>query len=143
MKFNYYLLKDFVHIKYGKNQKNVAFNKDSYPIYGTGGLIRHVTKFLYDKTSVLIGRKGTIDRVKYAQKTSKRSTMPYAIWDGGLGDFKIIIPSQKILNDFNISLLPCIKKIQNSYFENLCLSQFRDALLPKLMSGEVDVSRVK
>ncbi|MBR1734318.1 MAG: restriction endonuclease subunit S, partial [Alphaproteobacteria bacterium] len=66
MKFNYYLLKDFVHIKYGKNQKNVAFNKDSYPIYGTGGLIRHVTKFLYDKTSVLIGRKGTIDRVKYA-----------------------------------------------------------------------------
>ena len=83
------------------------------------------------------------EAIKYAQKTSKGSTMPYAIWDGGLGDLKIIIPSQKILNDFNTSLLPCIKKIQNSYFENLRLAQLRDALLPKLMSGEVDVSKVK
>ena len=83
------------------------------------------------------------EAIKYAQKTSKGSTMPYAIWDGGLGDLKIIIPSQKILNDFNTSLLPCIKKIQNSYFENFHLAQLRDALLPKLMSGEIDVSRVK
>lgn len=82
------------------------------------------------------------EAIKYAQKTSKGSTMPYAIWDGGLGDLKIIIPSQKILNDFNTSLLPCIKKIQNSYFENLRLAQLRDALLPKLMSGEVDVSKI-
>ena len=82
------------------------------------------------------------EAIKYAQKTSKGSTMPYAIWDGGLGDLKIIIPSQKILNDFNTSLLPCIKKIQNSYFENLRLAQLRDALLPKLMSGEIDVSKI-
>ena len=63
-----YFLRDLVNIRYGKDQKNVASDKGQYPIYGTGGLIGHATKFLYDKPSVLIGRKGTIDRVKYVEK---------------------------------------------------------------------------
>ena len=65
---NYYFLRDLVNIKYGKDQKNVASDKGQYPIYGTGGLMGYATKFLYDKPSVLIGRKGTIDRVKYVEK---------------------------------------------------------------------------
>ena len=63
-----YFLRDLVNIKYGKDQKNVASDKGQYPIYGTGGLMGYATKFLYDKPSVLIGRKGTIDRVKYVEK---------------------------------------------------------------------------
>lgn len=58
-------LEDIVNIKYGKNQKKVLSNNGSYPIYGTGGLIGYATHFLYDKPSVLIGRKGTIGKVKY------------------------------------------------------------------------------
>ena len=65
MKFKTYALQDLVTIKYGKNQKNVLSETGTVPIYGTGGLMAYATEPLYDKPSVLIGRKGTIGKVKY------------------------------------------------------------------------------
>ena len=52
-------------IRHGKNQKEVASEQGEYPILATGGQIGWATDFLYDKPSVLIGRKGTIDKPKY------------------------------------------------------------------------------
>lgn len=60
-----YKLKDLIKIKYGKNQKKVECEAGCYPIIGTGGIIGKAKEYLYDKTSVLIGRKGTIDKVRY------------------------------------------------------------------------------
>ena len=80
--------------------------------------------------------------IQYAQKTSKGSTMPYAIWDKGLGDMRINIPPKEIITDFNYAVSPMIRKIQNSFFENKALKETRDALLPRLMSGELDVSEI-
>lgn len=65
MKFNRYPLSDLATIKYGKNQKKVLSESGNIPIYGTGGLMGYATTALYDKPSVLIGRKGTIGKVKY------------------------------------------------------------------------------
>ncbi|MCR4651095.1 MAG: restriction endonuclease subunit S [Lachnospiraceae bacterium] len=65
MKCNLYTLGDLVSIKYGKNQKRVQSDKGEVPIYGTGGLMGYATEALYDKPSVLIGRKGTINKVRY------------------------------------------------------------------------------
>ena len=65
MKFNSYELQELVKIKYGKNQKKVASDSGDYPIYGTGGLMGFATDYLYDEPSVLIGRKGTISKVRY------------------------------------------------------------------------------
>lgn len=65
MKYNKFSLGELVQIKYGKNQKKVMSDDGSIPIYGTGGLMGYATEYLYDKPSVLIGRKGTIDKVKY------------------------------------------------------------------------------
>lgn len=56
---------ELVTIKYGKNQKKVVSDNGDFPIYGTGGLIGYATEPLYDKPSVLIGRKGTINKVRY------------------------------------------------------------------------------
>lgn len=80
--------------------------------------------------------------IDYAQSTSKGSTMPYAIWEGGLGDMEIIIPTPEIAKKFNEIVLPMLRQIQNSYFENNRLREIRDALLPRLMSGELDVSDI-
>lgn len=63
-----YTLKDLVNIKYGKNQKNVENPNGKYPIYGTGGLMSYADEFLYDKPSVLIGRKGSINKVRFSEK---------------------------------------------------------------------------
>ena len=65
MKFDTYRLSDLAEIKYGKNQRKVVDDDGSVPIYGTGGLMGYANQALYDKPSVLIGRKGTIDRVKF------------------------------------------------------------------------------
>lgn len=65
MIYNKYTLKELATIRYGKNQKNVVSLDGSFPIYGTGGLMGYASKYLYDKPSVLIGRKGTIDKVRY------------------------------------------------------------------------------
>ena len=65
MKYNTFTLSDLATIKYGKNQKKVVSDSGSIPIYGTGGLMGYATEALYDKPSVLIGRKGTIEKVRY------------------------------------------------------------------------------
>lgn len=58
-------LSDLVKIMYGKDQKQIADEDGKYPILGTGGIMGKTNKFLYDKPSVLIGRKGTIDKPVY------------------------------------------------------------------------------
>ena len=63
-----YKLSDLATIKYGKNQKKVVSEIGTIPIYGTGGLMGYANEFLYDKPSVLIGRKGTISKVHYVTR---------------------------------------------------------------------------
>lgn len=59
--------KNVLTIKHGKNQKEVESPSGQYPIYATGGQIGNATSFLFDKPSVLIGRKGTIDKPRYVE----------------------------------------------------------------------------
>lgn len=58
-------LGEILKIRHGKNQKEVASKNGDYPILASGGEIGHATSFLYNKPSVLIGRKGTIDKPQY------------------------------------------------------------------------------
>lgn len=48
MNFKSYPLGNLVNIRYGKNQKKVASEKGTFPIYGTGGLMGYATEPLYD-----------------------------------------------------------------------------------------------
>ena len=59
--------KDILKIKSGKDQKQVECENGIYPILGTGGQIGKTNSFLYDKPSVLIGRKGTINKPQYME----------------------------------------------------------------------------
>jgi len=58
-------LKDILKIRHGKDQKKVECINGKNPILGTGGEIGRTDSYLYDKESVLIGRKGTIDKPMY------------------------------------------------------------------------------
>lgn len=58
-------LGDILKVKHGKGQKEVEDINGQYPIFGTGGLMGYANNFLYDKPSVLIGRKGTIDEPRF------------------------------------------------------------------------------
>ena len=59
---------DLIKLKYlfslegGKDPKSVESENGNYPIFGTGGEISRSSDFLYDKPTLLLGRKGTIDK---------------------------------------------------------------------------------
>lgn len=54
-----------------------------------------------------------------------------------------VIPSQDAINDFNNTSQPLFDLIISNQRENQHLSELRNALLPKLMSGELDVSDIE
>ena len=59
------ILGDLLSICHGKSQRDVESVGGHYPILASGGEIGRAENFLYDKPSVLIGRKGTIDKPQY------------------------------------------------------------------------------
>ena len=52
------------------------------------------------------------------------------------------LPDEDTLNKFNELVIPMTSTVISNQEENVRLSQLRDALLPKLMSGELDVSDI-
>ena len=52
-------------ICHGRNQRDVEAPDGPYPILATGGRIGTASRPLYDRPSVLIGRKGTINKPQY------------------------------------------------------------------------------
>ena len=57
--------------------------------------------------------------------------------------FSVHKPSDDGLRSFNEIAIPILEKIEDNRRENISLSVLRDALLPKLMSGEIDVSGIQ
>lgn len=56
-------LEDVILVKYGKDHKNLTDGK--FPVFGSGGILRFVEKPLYEKESVLIPRKGSLNNIIY------------------------------------------------------------------------------
>ena len=60
-------LRNTLNVCHGQNQHNVEQENGVYPILGTGGEIGRTNDFLYDKPSILIGRKGSINKPMYME----------------------------------------------------------------------------
>ena len=58
-------LGDVLKVRHGRSQHDIVLTGGIYPILATGGEIGRTNVCLYDKPSVLIGRKGTIDKPQY------------------------------------------------------------------------------
>lgn len=166
-------LSDLITVKYGKDHKKLA--DGSYPVYGSGGIMRYVERPLYDKESVLIPRKGTLNNVMYVnQPFWSVDTMFYtemrlpnvakfvyhfvkakdlASMNAGsavpsmttdiLNAMEVAIPSASALEEFEALVSPIYKAMQENDNQSKTLAKLRDALLPKLMSGEIDVSAIQ
>ena len=162
-------LETFVEIKYGKDHKKLA--EGEYPVYGSGGIMRYVDKFLYNGESVLVPRKGTLYNVMYinesfwsvdtmfytVMKKSNIAKFIYLFLNGIdlksmnvgsavpsmttniLNNMKIIKPPSRILEEFNSLISPIFQMIKHNKEENDTLVEIRDQLLPKLLSGEIEL----
>jgi len=52
---------------------------------------------------------------------------------------KIVVPDVSVMKKYNDHVTPLLQKIQTNLTENRHLSELRDGLLPKLMSGDIEV----
>ncbi len=60
-------LGDCIEVKYGKDHKKLQ--EGNIPCYGSGGLMRYVDEKLYNKPSILIPRKGSLNNIMYQDKS--------------------------------------------------------------------------
>lgn len=165
-------LSDLITVRYGKDHKKLA--DGTYPVYGSGGIMRYVERPLYDKESVLIPRKGTLNNVMYVNEpfwsvdtmffTEMRlpdvakfvfhfiksrdlvalnagSAVPSMTTDI-LNTMELLIPDADTLTKFENVVAPMYLTVQQNTQESSKLAELRDFLLPRLMSGEIDVSDI-
>ena len=59
----YKTLDEILKIKNGADYK--SFGAGDIPVYGSGGIMTYIDRFSYNKPSVLIPRKGSIDKLYY------------------------------------------------------------------------------
>jgi type I restriction enzyme S subunit len=60
-------LGDVLEVRHGKSQHGITVSDGKYPILASGGEIGRTNSYIYDRPSVLIGRKGTIDSPQYVE----------------------------------------------------------------------------
>lgn len=57
-----------------------------------------------------------------------------------LKELEVLIPDSKIIDNFNQIIEPVFKGINNLHIQNQLLKEARDILLPRLMTGMIDVN---
>lgn len=84
----------------------------------------------------------TIKPLLYAIEQTQVATTVIHIGKKDYDAFEITLPDSSTLDAFDALTSPMIARIVSNSFENKRLAAMRDALLPKLMSGEIDVSDI-
>lgn len=84
----------------------------------------------------------TIKPLLYAIEQTQVATTVIHIGKKDYDAFEIMLPDVATLDSFDSLTAPMIMRVVSNSFENKRLAVMRDALLPRLMSGEIDVSSV-
>lgn len=153
-------------------KSNIKTSNALIPIVGASGVMGYTKEYLYNNKILVTGRVGTHGIIQRFNKTcwpsdntliissnfyeyvynylkiidfssmNRGSTQPL-ITQSDLKKCDIIIPSRLFLDKFEkkVSILFDLKDKNTQEIENL--AELRDTLLPKLMSGEIDVDNVK
>jgi type I restriction enzyme S subunit len=74
-----------------------------------------------------------------AKNNLSNGTTMEAINNSGISLIKIVIPDKKTLSTFSATATPIYEMIELNNLVNIKLAEARDLLLPKLMSGEIEV----
>lgn len=108
-------------------------------VFSTGFCgIKCVEKYFYYIWSFILTDE--FDTIKNNYCTG---TTMMAINNKDVKKIKFVLPDDKTLIKFNKIANPIFEKIYYNNLEIIKLTRIRDALLPKLMSGEIDVSNIK
>lgn len=93
-----------------------------------------ITSPFYEYTNQILGR------IDYSS-LNRGSTQPL-ITQGDMKKLVILVPDKKTLTNFEMFADSLMAQWNANNNENIKLASLRDTLLPKLMSGEFDVSEI-
>ena len=105
----------------------MGMNQSCYGIKGRRGSPAYFIHFLV---------KRAIKELQQQTHGTVFETITRQTFDG----VESVIPPEKIAQEFDSIITPHLEKIRNNLIESRTLAQIRDALLPKLMSGEIQVT---
>ncbi len=97
---------------------------------------------------ILTGKNGYTVELLYLlfKLTNVKSIITGAVQlkisQANLRNLRVVIPTQADLREFDAIIQPLFSEIRNLRAENQQLSAIRDSLLPKLMSGEINVANI-
>lgn len=77
--------------------------------------------------------------IDFATQNSTGSTIPYIKWKNELETLTVPLPPIELAGKFNKLFEPILEKFAISIEEQKVLSELRDTLLPKLISGELRI----
>ncbi len=97
--------------------------------------IRPKKDVFYSYVIALISSTNFVD---YTELLSNGAKMPRTNWKD-MGKYEVVVPKEALVEKFNLIAKSLFAKIQNNIFQMKYLTNTRDTLLPKLISGEIKV----
>jgi type I restriction enzyme S subunit len=82
------------------------------------------------------------DFVAYTDKTSTGTKMPRTSWSI-MAKYPLVLPPLKLAQALNETVAPMLERIRANIHESRTLALTRDLLLPRLMSGELQVAEAE
>ena len=101
-------------------------------------VIRPAEKILQSFLTVFLS---SIDTIRWADQHSTGTKMPVIKWEA-LQTMPVLMPTQAVLCAFETSVQPMLQTVKMTSSRNQNLRHTRNLLLPRIISGEVDVSEL-
>jgi type I restriction enzyme S subunit len=86
----------------------------------------------------LLGHISSVELVNHTNAASTGTKMPRANWND-ISRYEVALPPKHLAAEFTDKIRPLIERIIANIHESRTLAALRDALLPKLLSGELRV----
>lgn len=164
-------LGDILTLNYGKALKSSNRIPGPFNVYGSSGVVGTHINSLVDGPGIIVGRKGNVGSVFWSELsfypidtvyfvTSKHSlyflyyllkSLTFINNDAAVPGLnrnsaylkKTILPEVQIINSFEQKMKPIFDIILNLQTQNQLLKEARDLLLPRLMTGMIDIEALE
>lgn len=90
----------------------------------------------------VLGHVSSVELVNHTNAASTGTKMPRASWND-IAHFEVALPPESVAAEFTDLIRPMIDRIIANIHESRALAELRDALLPKLLSGELRIKNTE
>jgi type I restriction enzyme, S subunit len=91
---------------------------------------------------LVLGHVSSVELVNHTNAASTGTKMPRANWND-ISRYEVALPPKQLAADFTEKIRPLVERIIANIHESRTLAALRDALLPKLLSGELRVAKAE